>query len=117
MSINRVKIHLPTLPTTLPASEFATILSRELEGLGRSLLPLQACLTHGSYVSDEPIKVSVLGLKMDKQMIYATIGIHYSSIIAGCSCADDPTPVDTLPEYCEIHLRMNEGETEADLIF
>jgi hypothetical protein len=33
-------------------------------------------------------------------------GIFFSSVIAGCSCADDPTPIDESAEYCEIQFTV-----------
>ena len=35
------------------------------------------------------------------------VGIFYTGIIAGCSCADDPSPMDTQNEYCEILLTLD----------
>jgi hypothetical protein len=34
--------------------------------------------------------------------IQVKAGLLYTGIIVGCSCADDPTPVDEINEYCEM---------------
>ena len=39
-----------------------------------------------------------------------------SGIIAGCSCADDPTPVDTTTEYCELQLEIDRESAETRVI-
>ena len=37
----------------------------------------------------------------------------YSGIIAGCSCADNPTPVSELNEYCEVQLEIDKKTAET----
>lgn len=70
-------------------------------------LPLQQGLTVGSYVTDSKPQFMILGVNDDADLIHARAGIFYSSIIAGCSCADDPTPVDEQNEYCEVQIDIN----------
>jgi len=41
------------------------------------------------------------------------IGVFYRGIIAGCSCADDPTPVEPVNEYCELNLRLDKSTAMA----
>jgi len=52
---------------------------------------------------------------MDEQSenILITAGIFYSSIIAGCNCSDDPTPVDLNSEYCEMLFIINKSNAET----
>ena len=40
-------------------------------------------------------------------------GIFYRSVIGGCSCADDPTPVDEQAEYCEVVVEIDKVTAEA----
>ena len=49
----------------------------------------------------------------DEGFIHVKAGIFYSGIIAGCSCADDPTPVDEQNEYCEVQFEINKKTAEA----
>lgn len=55
----------------------------------------------------------VLGASDDPGFIHARVGVFFTGIIAGCSCADDPTPVDTQNEYCELRLTIAKATAEA----
>jgi hypothetical protein len=65
----------------------------------QTALPLQAAMRHGSSVTDEDIGISLLNWQHLDNVLQVKIGVFFSSLIAGCSCADDPTPVQPLPEY------------------
>lgn len=97
---------------------FPEVFKQEIEQLGGWLLPLQQGLSQGSYVSEDPINIMIIGVTDDDNSIVVKAGIFYSSIIAGCNCADDPTPVDTIPEYCIAQFQINKStaETRVDLI-
>ncbi|VAW74070.1 hypothetical protein MNBD_GAMMA15-1748 [hydrothermal vent metagenome] len=99
-------------------SSFNDTLKTEIEHLDASQLPLQAGLSQSSYVSDEPFRVMVISTSETDAHIQVRAGIFYTGIIAGCNCSDDPTPVDVLPEYCEVALDINkrDGETIVTLI-
>jgi hypothetical protein len=95
--------------------EFADILKAELEQLDPAALPLQEGLSHGSYVSGERFEIMINGVTDGDDVIRARAGIHYQSIIAGCSCADDPTPVDELSEYCEVEVTLDKASGAAQV--
>ena len=40
-----------------------------------------------------------------------------TSLIAGCSCADDPTPVEPQPEYCEVELQIEKATGLTAIVF
>ncbi|TCK19365.1 hypothetical protein DFR30_2675 [Thiogranum longum] len=88
-------------------------LKKEIEQVDASQLPLQAGLSQSSYVSDEPFRVMVIGTTETESHIQVRAGIFYSGIIAGCSCADDPTPVEAQTEYCEVMFDINKKSGEA----
>lgn len=103
-------------PVELPGSlaawgtpDFNVVLKSELEGLRPDALPLQAGLSRGSHVSGDWFEAMIIAAEDDRETIRATVGIHYRSIIAGCSCADDPTPVDELAEYCEVGIEIEKA--------
>lgn len=91
------------LPKSLQAwntPEFEDVLKREIEQLDAGTLPLQQGLSSSSHVTDRPFQVMILGVREEAGLIRAKAGIFYTGVIAGCSCADDPTPMDEQAEYC-----------------
>ncbi|MDD2699791.1 MAG: hypothetical protein PHH36_01005 [Sideroxydans sp.] len=87
--------------------EFEEALKGELMQLGIANLPLQAGLTSGSQVLDRPISVIVKRIEHTESSISIQVGVFFKSVIAGCSCADDPTPQDELDEFCELQLDID----------
>lgn len=105
------------LEQTLQAWEnedFTAIFKQELARLTVDQLPLQQGLTKGSHVTADPITVLVNHVAELHHVIRIRVGIFYQSVIAGCSCADDPTPVDVLNEYCEMQLEID--KTNANTV-
>lgn len=98
--------------------DFTSIVKQEIQDIDPGLLPLQQGLSLSSYVSDKPFDVTILRITDKDESITVKAGIFYSGIIAGCSCADDPTPVDEQSEYCEIIFSINKrtADTTASLL-
>ena len=92
---------------------FYRVLKEEIEQLDAGQLPLQQGLATSSYVADGNFSAMVLGVSEDSGFIHAKAGIFYSGIIAGCSCADDPTPVSEQGEYCVVLLAINKRTAET----
>jgi hypothetical protein len=84
--------------------EFDAILKREIEQLDAASLPLQQGLSVSSYVTDRPFQAIIISVREDAGVIRVKAGLFYTGVIAGCSCADDPTPIDELTEYCVVQL-------------
>ena len=104
------------LPRSLAAygsPTFADTLKAELGELDSRCLPLQQGLRSGSVGLDNTLSFMLLSHASDAESILAKLGMFYRSIIAGCSCADDPTPLDEVNEYCEIHIRIALDTAEA----
>lgn len=93
--------------------DFAPTLRREVRQLGAAQLPLQAGLHSSGYALDEVRDMTLLGVEETTEQIRARIGVFYAGIIAGCSCADDPTPVEAQDEYCEILLSIDKSNAAA----
>lgn len=94
-------------------SGFRDIFKQEIEQLDAESLPLQQALSAGSHVQGDKFTVLILGVSEENDFIRARIGVFYVSIIAGCSCADDPTPVSELNEYCEVQLDIDKKTAET----
>jgi hypothetical protein len=95
--------------------EFEETLKRELKRLGIADLPLQAALTSGSQAIDRPISVIIKRIDDAGPVVSVTVGIFFKSVIAGCSCADDPTPMNELDEFCELQLDIDKMTAAATI--
>ena len=107
---------MPQLTETLKAwgtPACKEILKTEIESLDAEQLPLQQGMAQSSYVSDEPFRAMIISLGEQDQGLQAKVGVFYSGIIAGCNCADDPTPVDVQPEYCVVQVDIDRDSAEA----
>lgn len=98
------------------APNFKDILKEEIEQLDADLLPLQRGLSAGSHVQSDKFTVMILGVSEGEDFIHARAGIFYTSIIAGCACTDDPTPINELNEYCEVRLDINKKTAETTVV-
>lgn len=111
-------IQVVTLPRSLNSwnkPSFNEVVKNEISAIDRNFLPLQQCLTQGSYVAGDNFSVVVLSVGDQANVIRVNAGIFYTSIIAGCSCADDPSPLDELPEYCELQFDINKMSAETSI--
>lgn len=95
------------LPNSLQAwntPDFAAVLKQELSQSGAGSLPLQQGLSSGSYALDAGLSVMLISAIEAGGLINVKVGVFYKGVIAGCNCADDPTPVEAQNEYCEVEL-------------
>lgn len=106
-------LHLPETCAAWGTPGFADVLRRELMRAGAQALPLQQALTQTSSVFGEDIEVMVISAAADEQTIQVRAGIFFAGIVAGCSCADDPTPVEAQPEYCELVITIDRRTADA----
>jgi hypothetical protein len=106
-------IRLPASVKAWGTPEFETRLKQEIAHLDAGLLPLQQGLSASSYVTDRPFQVRIISVGEDAGQIRVKAGIFYTGIIAGCSCADDPTPIDELNEYCVVMLGIDPMTAET----
>lgn len=93
--------------------DFEDILKGEIEQMDAEQLPLQQGLSTSSYALDDKLNVRIIRVSADTSFIRAKVGIFYKGMIPGCSCADDPTPVEEQNEYCEVQLDINKMTAET----
>ena len=86
---------------TYDKADFKNTLKNEIQNINPDLLPLQQGLSLSSYVGQSPFTAMILNVTDEANFIRVKAGIFYTGIIAGCSCSDDPTPIDEQNEYCE----------------
>lgn len=106
------------LPESLRAwgtADFAAVLKRELSQHADAL-PLQQALVGTSSVADEPVTVVLLAAQADAACIHVKVGIFFSGILGGCSCADDPTPLEPQTEYCELVIEIDRESGEVNFL-
>lgn len=94
---------------------FLDIFKQEISTLDARLLPLQQGLTYSSYAITNNLSVSILKVTEDERSLIIKAGLFYTGIIAGCNCADDPTPVDENNEYCEALFQINKKTAETSV--
>lgn len=93
--------------------EFPAILKREIEALDPGALPLQQGLSTTSYVTGARHTAMVIASHAAADRIRIRAGIFYAGVVAGCSCADDPTPIEAQHEYCEVLIEINRQTAET----
>ena len=101
-------IRLPDSLRAWPTPEFGAALKRELEAQAGEL-PLQGALAATSVALDDAVAVMFIGAQDAGDAIHARVGVFFAGVVAGCGCADDPTPVERQNEYCELELRLDKA--------
>ncbi len=109
---------MPRLPASLRAwgsDAFAVTLKRELESLPTDALPLRDALRIGSHVIAGSHSARLLSAGEQAGVLRLRVGLFFSSVIAGCSCADDPTPIEPIAEYCECLVEIDRADARASM--
>jgi hypothetical protein len=96
--------------------DFNAILRQEIERLTADQLPLQQGLSTGSHALDNRLRAMIISAADKGNTIRARAGIFYTGIIAGCSCADDPSPVNEENEYCEVQLDIDKATAATTVV-
>ncbi|MBK9130163.1 MAG: hypothetical protein IPM20_00765 [Gammaproteobacteria bacterium] len=97
---------------------FNDALKHEVERLDYAQLPLYRALSVGSHVLDGTLNAMVINTSDATGVIHAKVGMFYRSILTGCACADDPTPVNENNEYCVVRFDIDAatGAAEVELL-
>ncbi len=93
--------------------DFKQVVQQEIAQLDLNLLPLQQGLSTSSHVIERPIQAMILGMEEEANLIRVKAGIFYTGMIAGCSCADDPTPIAEQNEYCVMEFCIDKQSAET----
>ncbi len=101
-------LRMPQALAAWGTDAFNDTVKRELAAIDHELLPLQQLLRYGSNVADQPTFM-ILGSSADSEAIHIRTGVFFRSVLAGCSCSDDPTPTDTHEEYGELEVQVDRG--------
>lgn len=106
-------IRLPKSLSAWGTPAFRDVIKQEIEQLDARHLPLQQGLSASSHVTDRPFQAMIIGASEEADRIRVKTGIFYTGAIAGCSCADDPTPVDEQNEYCVVQFGIDRMTAET----
>lgn len=106
-------IYLTQVLAVWDTPAFENTFKMNVEQMTVEQLPLQQALSSSSYALDSNIKVIIISMADTESVLKIKTGVYYSGIIAGCNCADDPTPVDEIPEYCVLQFEIDKASAET----
>lgn len=86
---------------------FEAALKKGIERLDGATLPLQQGLSTGSYALGDKLSAMIISSADRGPGIRVKAGIFFASVVAGCACTDDPTPVNEETEYCVVRLEID----------
>ncbi len=95
-----------------PSEAFPEALKLELEKLDSDALSLRQATSLGGPVDDSSIKVMVLSAGDSGDAIRAEAGVFFDEILGGCSCGDEPAPLNS---YCRLRIRIDKASAEAGI--
>jgi len=92
---------------------FHAVLKEEIEHLDAGFLPLQQGLSQSSHANVDKLTAMIISVAEESDCLRVKAGLFYTGISAGCSCADDPSPVDAVNEYCEVRIDIDKQTAAA----
>jgi hypothetical protein len=101
-----------------PDADFGNVLKQEIEQLDAHLLPLQQALSQSSHVKPDGFSVMLINSSEQADHLSVKTGVFFSGLIAGCNCADDPTPMDEYSEYATLLFAIDKttADTQVSLL-
>lgn len=99
-------LSFPRTLAALDSPDLHDVLREEINALDPDLLPLQQGLTHSSHVLPG-FSARLLKVTQTSTGLQVKAGLLYAGLIAGCNCADDPSPANEITEYCEVLIDLD----------
>jgi len=96
--------------------QFKQVLRDEISALDETSLPLQEGLSRANFVDASDLSVLILNIAETDALIRVKTGIFYQGIIAGCNCSDDPSPMPSHTEYCEMRFEIDKQSAETTVL-
>ncbi|MCL7745286.1 hypothetical protein LV476_10100 [Guyparkeria hydrothermalis] len=107
-------------PRTAQASpaEIESVFKDELAATPPDALPLQQGMAQGSVADGDGLSAMVIGTQVDDDHLRIHAGLFFASVVAGCACHNDPTPMAEQAEYCEAMFVIERpgGATRVELL-
>ncbi len=101
--------YLPLSLQALQHHQLPQVFKQEIKTIDARLLPLQQGLRYSSYANASNLSAIILNFKVEVNEILIKTTLFYTGIIAGCNCADDPTPIDEITECCDVLFTINKS--------
>lgn len=95
--------------------DLARILQAELQEADALHAPLQRGLARGSFALVDSAQLLVLQRVEEAGLLHVKAAVCYRSIIPGCACEGDPTPMSELPEYVELSIAIDPQDARATI--
>lgn len=95
---------------------FKQVFREEVSALDETSLPLQEGLSRANYADGSDLSVIVLNITETNLQIQVKTGIFYEGMITGCHCSDDPSPMASHTEYCEIRFELNKKTAKTTVV-
>ena len=96
---------------------FSTVMKQALERLQPGQLPLENTLQYGSYVNHDSISVMIIRAGEKDGVVDVLAGLFFTSMLTGCSCADDPSSDVEYSEYSELQISFNLASNDVTISF
>lgn len=110
-----MSVHLPAACAAWMQPDFQSVLLAELRQSGVLVGALQRGITRGSHALADDVCLIVLQRSETAERLQVRAGLSYFSIIPGCACEADPTPMSELPEYVELQIDIQRADGAATL--
>ncbi|WP_322521817.1 hypothetical protein SR882_02710 [Guyparkeria halophila] len=112
-----------TLPQTARAArvardEMEATFKAEIAALSPDALPLQQGMAHGNVAQGDTLSAMVIGSVIGPERLRIHAGLFFTSVVAGCACTNDPSPMNDEPEYVEVEFEIDcrDGATQVRLL-
>jgi len=92
--------------------DFPDALLRDLQGLQPDALLLHKVGDWGGPRDSDSFTITILKITDDRQQVHVRVSVFFTEIIAGCSCGDEPTPING---YCELLMSINKSTAETHI--
>lgn len=100
-------IFMPQCVAQWNTEHFQETFKDEVRQLDPHNLPLQSALKQSSVAVFNDIELVYISAVEDGGFIHIKAGVFYQGLVAGCNCADDPSPDELNNEYCELLFEIN----------
>ncbi len=88
-------------------------LRQDLRALDERALPLQQALRQGSIAVADKLDVMILDCRDSDHGWDIRCTVFFHGIVAGCQCADDPSPEERIDESAQLRIRLSRRDGSA----